>query len=280
MSINLTAAPEHQQDPQDGEVNQQPLPQAAYGHLTSSIPHSVSEPIQRQARHVLLHDTVLLTPESGAISRGHFANLASLLERSTNNVLRSAVDAVALSLLASRFGMLEVRPMAVTRYMAAIRDLQAPNLAAAAGTQCLIASVYLLSLYEVSYAKELSPMFKSDVDSSLLIQMLNAGEANDMNCVMHLSGIIALMRHHSSDQPPPDAGIELLILGTDSSVETGPRSGGRPMYQQLGIARSPLHKLVSILPRVSGLFKKAGIILEPRSVRFESQLVTLKEEAI
>ena len=67
MSINLTAAPEHQQDPQDGEVNQQPLPQAAYGHLTSSIPHSVSEPIQRQARHVLLHDTVLLTPESGAI---------------------------------------------------------------------------------------------------------------------------------------------------------------------------------------------------------------------
>ena len=170
--------------------------------------------------------------------------------------------------------------MAVTRYMAAIRDLQAPNLAAAAGTQCLIASVYLLSLYEVSYAKELSPMFKSDVDSSLLIQMLNAGEANDMNCVMHLSGIIALMRHHSSDQPPPDAGIELLILGTDSSVETGPRSGGRPMYQQLGIARSPLHKLVSILPRVSGLFKKAGIILEPRSVRFESQLVTLKEEAI
>ena len=113
------------------------------------IPQQISEPIQLQARHMFLNDTVVLTPNSRAVSQGHFANLASLLRPAKPNALGAAVDAVALSLLATRFGMFEARSLAVAQYTSSIRHLRKQELTSTDSTQCIIACISLLSLYEV-----------------------------------------------------------------------------------------------------------------------------------
>lgn len=115
-----------------------------YGTL--SVPQHVDETIHYQARHIFLHDTVVLTPSSSAISRGHFAGLCDLLNSPESTALSSAIDAVALTLLATRFGRHEARPLAIARYTCCIRRLRANDLASAASTRCLIACIFLLSL--------------------------------------------------------------------------------------------------------------------------------------
>lgn len=118
-------------------------------HALSRIPRHISEPIQLQARQMFLHNSVVLTPNSCMVSQGHFANLSSMLTSSNSGGLNAAVDAVALSLLATRFGMFEARPLAMARYTSSIRHLRGQDLASAEGAQSLIASISLLSLYEV-----------------------------------------------------------------------------------------------------------------------------------
>lgn len=98
----------------------------SHTHTTTSIPQHLSEPVYRQARHIFLRDTVVLTPRSNAVSRGHFANLTGLLEASPDSdALCAATDAVASTLLVTRFGMSGVRPLAVARYSTAISSMRA-----------------------------------------------------------------------------------------------------------------------------------------------------------
>lgn len=119
--------------------------------VIKSIPQHISEPIQLQARYIFLQDTIVLTPNSSTVSRGHFANLASLLQFSLDSgALRTAVDAVALASLATRFGICEARPLAAAQYACSIRHIRAQLMASTQGTESLIASISLLSLYEVS----------------------------------------------------------------------------------------------------------------------------------
>jgi hypothetical protein len=115
----------------------------------SNIPPHISESIQWQARQIFLHHSVVLTPDSRSMSQGHFANLASVLGSSKSRALDSALSAVALLLLATRFGMYEARSLALAQYTASIRHLRGQDLVSGANAQCLLASISLLGLYEV-----------------------------------------------------------------------------------------------------------------------------------
>lgn len=114
--------------------------------------------------------------------------------------------------------------------------------------------------------------------------------------MLHFSGIVAIMRTQLSVARQPASGVELLILGTDTHDETHDKINNiatsradngvsgvdsrnfRP--QPRPPTRLPLDELVSILPRVSNLFKKASIVLAPRDFHFETQLTALREEAV
>ena len=114
------------------------------------IPQQIFEPVKHQARHIFLRDTIVLTPDSSTVSRGHFANLADLLSLSPgSSALRAAVDAVALTSLATRFGMSDVRAIAMAQYASSIRHMKAEMIASTYNAESLIASISVLSLYEV-----------------------------------------------------------------------------------------------------------------------------------
>lgn len=126
--------------------------------------------------------------------------------------------------------------------------------------------------------------------------MLNADVVDSLNCVVHLSGIIAIMRTQLNLSRQAATGIEWLILGTDelcdidhkgldTDTETidGKENSIQSSYfasQPHRLATLPLNELVSILSKVSNLFRKATAALKPRCFPFASQLTTLKGEAI
>lgn len=89
-----------------------------------SIPRGVAQSMSMQARHVFLHNAVVFTPDSSIMSRGYFANLADLLRIPSSDALRAAMDAVALSLLATRFEIPEARPLTVKQYALSICHLR------------------------------------------------------------------------------------------------------------------------------------------------------------
>jgi hypothetical protein len=123
-------------------------PQALEVHVLD-IPRHVADPIEAQARYIFLNEAVLLTPGSVETSKGHFAHLASLLNHSNLNALDAAVSAVALILLANRFGFAKARPLALAHYAACVRQLQDQNVASNTNTRSLLACTSLLSTYEV-----------------------------------------------------------------------------------------------------------------------------------
>jgi hypothetical protein len=126
--------------------------------------------------------------------------------------------------------------------------------------------------------------------------MLNADAVDSVNCVLHLGGIIAILRAQVGLNARPATSIALLILGTDSlceidshgldtvaenigSIDTGTAISPHTVDpEQSGTL--PLNNLVAILPRVSALFRKATAILKPDLSLFESQLTALREEAV
>ena len=119
--------------------------------VINCIPPQVSEPIWFQARHVFLQDTIVLTPNSSVVSRGHYANLANLLGLCQDaGALRMAVDAVALASLATRFGIVEARQLAAVQYASSLRQIRAQLAVSPHKPKSLVASISLLSLYEVS----------------------------------------------------------------------------------------------------------------------------------
>lgn len=148
--FNVFSNIETAQDPESGQQhNHENANLRTESGNQQTIPRHVSDSVRFQARHIFLHDTVVLTPSSSAISRGHFANLAGLLHFAEPSALGAAVDAVALALLANRFSYHEVRPLAMVQYNSSVRHLQALDLKTTGSVQSLIACVTLLSLYEV-----------------------------------------------------------------------------------------------------------------------------------
>lgn len=117
----------------------------------SFLPRPVFEPIQLQARRVFLQDIIVPTPNSSPISRGHFANLASTLKTSSEiGYLQTAVNAVALTVLATRFNVSEARPLAMSQYVRSIVLIRTHmEKSSTHGTEHLVAAMSLLSLYEV-----------------------------------------------------------------------------------------------------------------------------------
>lgn len=116
------------------------------------VPQHLTEPVETQAQHIFLQDTIVLTPKSSGVSHGHYAKLVSLLRSSLHsNALCTAVNAVALASLATRFGIPEVRPLAAAQYASSIRCVRAEIELSRHGDsrECLFASISLLSLYEV-----------------------------------------------------------------------------------------------------------------------------------
>ena len=104
------------------------------------------------------------------------------------------------------------------------------------------------------------------------------------------------MRAQVKINQQPASGIDLLILGTDSQYRADCEardtasgminSGGKGdeskkfLPHPRGPAVLPLDELVSILPRVSSLFKRAAFALKPQSIRYETQLKPLRQDAI
>lgn len=68
------------------------------------------------------------------------------------------------------------------------------------------------------------------------------------------------------------ANVKGSSIDNNSKKETGIPQSVQPVTQQF-------IELVSIFPKVSSVFKKAVVALQPRSVRFETQLRPLRVEA-
>lgn len=118
----------------------------------ASVPQCITEPVELRAQHIFLQDTIVMTPYSTGVSHGHYAKLASLLKSSlSSDALCAAVNAVALASLATRFGIPEIQPLAAAQYTSSIRHVRAQLTASASdhSKECLLASMSLLSLYEV-----------------------------------------------------------------------------------------------------------------------------------
>jgi hypothetical protein len=142
------------------------LRQSGVHNRVISVPPPLTQSVQLQAQHIFLQDTIVLTPYSSGVSRGHFAKLASLLESSlASSALYEAVNAVALVSLATRFSIPEIRPLAAAQYASSIRHIRAQIIASMHkdSVDYLLASISLLSLYEVC-----STSLETAVDLSLL----------------------------------------------------------------------------------------------------------------
>lgn len=112
--------------------------------------------------------------------------------------------------------------------------------------------------------------------------------------MLHLRGIMALMRTEESFQCQPASGIALLVLGTAAydqaagdAVDSFPSAADNNVntmtvnrLRAVPAAESSLDELVSILPRLSNLFKRAGELVQPSSFHFEAHITSIKEEAL
>lgn len=148
MSIHSSQLTRYQDRLRDDDYNDVVL--QAQVQAAICIPQHISESMQLQARHMFLQDTIVLTPNSNTISRGHFANLAGLLDSSAApDGLPTAINAVALTLLANRFSTAEARPLAMAQYASSVRHVRKQILDSTYNAESLVASIALLSLYEV-----------------------------------------------------------------------------------------------------------------------------------
>lgn len=125
--------------------------------------------------------------------------------------------------------------------------------------------------------------------------MLNADTIDNMNCALHLNGIIAIIRGQYNRSNEPTRGIKSLILGIEPQPGTKcihhtsvgdaiSRPGDAAekndgLSRSLSIASQSLEELVSITPKVSNLFNQASGVLRPNYLRFETQLTPLRERA-
>jgi hypothetical protein len=121
--------------------------------------------------------------------------------------------------------------------------------------------------------------------------MLNADANHNFNCVLHLSGIMALIRTQIGAKKEPASGVELLILGTDSRIKMVSQSFHSKATRRSNADQpsppsrplppvTPLQDLVSILRGLTDLFKSAGAALQPNSSRFETQVLTIRSKAL
>jgi hypothetical protein len=124
-------------------------------------------------------------------------------------------------------------------------------------------------------------------------QMLSADAIHNFNCVLHLSGIMAILRSQIGTQTQRASGVEMLILGTDSQLGNDDQSpGSRTVRRRRSGAvekrtasprplppATPLQDLVSILAGLTDLFASASEALSASS-RFESQLLTIRTKAV
>lgn len=144
----MDSGTERQSPRRDGDIPETDL---GAQQALSCVPQALSEPLYLQARHIFLQDIVILTPDSRAISGGHFAKLALMLSSSRNaDYLEAAVNAVALASLATRFGVADARSLATAQYITSIQRIRAQAVASKHNTASLVAAISLLSLYEVS----------------------------------------------------------------------------------------------------------------------------------
>lgn len=129
------------------------------------------------------------------------------------------------------------------------------------------------------------------------VQILNADTIDNLNCVMHLRGIMAIVRAQLDLKYRPGA-IGLLILSTNACTETAPQVGDHIptavlngdtetntqdltcLPVDLGNSIAPwFSEMVPIFARVANLFNRTSAALRPGSIRFESQLKPLRSEA-
>ena len=204
--------------------------------------------------------------------------------------------------LATRFDISGIRPLAAAQYASSIRHIREQIIASTHGysAECLLASMSLLSLYEVCPS-----MSEADhrhcADEQLTwryTQILNADVIDCLNCIMHLRGVMAIMHSQLYFKSLP-AGIGLLILSTKTfseysrhtrhtaSTTIATRQSDteieeeNPPYHPLGPnSIKPLSgRMVPIFDRVADLFRRTSLVLTPGSIRFASQLRPLRSEA-
>lgn len=144
----------------DTDASRPPLgaPQLEPQHFVSApgcagqlccLPRSMTEPVLHRALHVFLADTVMAGP-GNSTSKGHFANLIELVRScSASDALPSALETVSLASLASRSNDSQIQLQAWRRYGTSVRRLRRSRLESRSDVLSTIASIHLLSLYEV-----------------------------------------------------------------------------------------------------------------------------------
>lgn len=119
---------------------------------------------------------------------------------------------------------------------------------------------------------------------------------DNLNCVTHLRGIMAIMRTKVDLWQQRAAGVELLILSTDahqgafrgfqhSSAEASTKGvngseGGSLRAGPFRPTTLPFNEMVTIFSKVASLWKKATVALQPQEIRFETLLRPLRDEAV
>jgi hypothetical protein len=113
-----------------------------------SLQRPIGVSLVHQALQIFLSDTVILTP-GVTTSKGHFANLITLVKSSVSKALPLALESVALASLANRLGNPNLQIEATRRYTASIQQLRKVDLNLSSNVLNLIACIVFLGLFEV-----------------------------------------------------------------------------------------------------------------------------------